>query len=90
MYYRLVHGFMVTGLFASHYNTKGNGTFTDVIVIRQTQYMCSAFNRAGPHGYKLANRDPSQDSSIDSILAWYRGGPGFNSQQGQEFFSENK
>ena len=33
---------------------------------------------------------PSQNSSIGSILAWYWGGPGFKSQQGQEFFSENK
>ena len=34
--------------------------------------------------------DPSQDSSIGSISAWYRKGPGFKSQQGQEFFSESK
>ena len=31
-----------------------------------------------------------QDSSIGSISAWYRGGPGFKSRQGREFFSENK
>ena len=33
--------------------------------------------------------DPSQDSSVGSILAWYPGGPGFISQQGQKFFNEN-
>ena len=32
----------------------------------------------------------SQDSSIGSILASYRGGPGFKSRQGQKIFSENK
>ena len=26
--------------------------------------------------------NPSQDSSVGSILAWYRGGPGFKSRQG--------
>ena len=35
-------------------------------------------------------RCPSQDCSIGSISAWYRGCPGVKSQQGQEFFSENK
>ena len=34
--------------------------------------------------------DPSQDSSVGSILAWNRGGPGFKSQQGREFLNENK
>ena len=34
--------------------------------------------------------NPSQDSSVGSISAWYRGGPGFKSRQGQEFFNENK
>ena len=34
--------------------------------------------------------DPSQDSSIGSISAWDRGGPGFKSWQGWEFASENK
>ena len=34
--------------------------------------------------------DPSQDSSIGSISAWYWGGPGFKSPKGREFFSENK
>ena len=34
--------------------------------------------------------NPNQDSSIGSISAWYRGGPGFKSRQGREFFSENK
>ena len=29
--------------------------------------------------------DPSQDSSVGSILAWYPGGPGFKSQQGFEW-----
>ena len=33
---------------------------------------------------------PSQDSSVGSISAWYRGGPGFKSRQGREFFNENK
>ena len=33
---------------------------------------------------------PSQDSSVGSISAWYWGGPGFKSWQGQEFFNENK
>ena len=32
----------------------------------------------------------SQDCSIGSISAWYRGRPRFKSRQGQEFFSENK
>ena len=32
---------------------------------------------------------PSQDSSIGSILAWYRGGPGFKSRKEQEFFSSS-
>ena len=36
------------------------------------------------------NKDPSKDSSIGSILAWYRGGPRFKSRQGRKFFSENK
>ena len=31
---------------------------------------------------------PSQDSSVGSISAWFRGGPGFKSWQGREFFSE--
>ena len=34
--------------------------------------------------------NPSHDSSIGSISASYRGGSGFKSRQGQEFFSENK
>ena len=34
--------------------------------------------------------NPSQDSSIGSISTWYRGGPGFKSRQGREFFCENK
>ena len=38
----------------------------------------------------LSYMDPSQDSSICSISAWYWGGPGFKCRQGQEFFSENK
>ena len=33
---------------------------------------------------------PSQDSSVGSISARYRGGPGFKSQQRREFFNENK
>ena len=33
--------------------------------------------------------DPSQDSSIGSISAWYRESPGFKARQGREFFSEN-
>ena len=33
---------------------------------------------------------PSQDSSIGSISALYRGGTRFQSRQGREFFSENK
>ena len=33
---------------------------------------------------------PSQDSSIGSILACHRGGPGFKSRQGREFLIENK
>ena len=33
--------------------------------------------------------NPSQDSSVDSILAWYWGGPGLKSWQGLEFFNEN-
>ena len=33
---------------------------------------------------------PSQDSLVDSILAWYRGGPRFKYRQGREFFLENK
>ena len=37
-----------------------------------------------------SNDDPSQDSSIGSISAWYRVGPGFKSRQGREFFSEKK
>ena len=32
----------------------------------------------------------SQDSSVGSISTWYRGGPGFKSQLGREFFNENK
>ena len=32
----------------------------------------------------------SQDSLVGSISAWYRGGPGFKSQQWKEFFDENK
>ena len=35
-------------------------------------------------------RNPSQESSIGSISAWHRGGPKFQSRQGQEFFSENQ
>ena len=44
------------------------------------------------NGKKLLTnqKNPSQDSSIGSILAWYRGGPRFKSWQGREFFSENK
>ena len=33
--------------------------------------------------------NPSQDSSVGSISAWYRGGSGFKSRQGREFFNEN-
>ena len=33
--------------------------------------------------------DPSQDSSVGCISAWYWGGPGLKSWQGQEFFNEN-
>ena len=33
---------------------------------------------------------PSQDSSVDSISAWYRRGPGSKFWQGQEFVNENK
>ena len=36
--YILVQSFRVTGLFADQYNTEDYGTFTGVIVIRQTQY----------------------------------------------------
>ena len=32
---------------------------------------------------------PSQDGSVGSISVWYRGGPGFKSWQGREFFNEN-
>ena len=39
---------------------------------------------------KIREKNPSQDSSGGSILAWYRGGPGFKSRQGREFFNENK
>ena len=39
---------------------------------------------------KYKGLHPSQDSSVGSISAWYRGGPGFKSWQGQEFFNENK
>ena len=38
---------------------------------------------------QLLHANPSQDSSVGSTSAWYRGGPGFKSQQGQEFFNEN-
>ena len=38
----------------------------------------------------LRTTDPSQDSSVGSILAWYWGGPGFKSRQGKEFFNEKK
>ena len=31
---------------------------------------------------ELPKYNPSQDSSIDSISAWYQRGPGFKSQQG--------
>ena len=34
--------------------------------------------------------NPSQDSSVGSISAWYQGRPGFKSRQGREFFNENK
>ena len=36
------------------------------------------------------NGYPSQDSSVGSISAWYWGGPGFKSLQGQKFINENK
>ena len=32
----------------------------------------------------------SRDNSVGSMLAWYQGGPGFKSRQGQEFFNEYK
>ena len=40
--------------------------------------------------FKTCGTNPSQDSSIGSISAWYRGSPRFKSRQGREFFSENK
>ena len=36
-----------------------------------------------------AMNNPSQDSSVGRISAWYWGGPGFKSQQGRELFNEN-
>ena len=39
---------------------------------------------------RLDSNNSSQDTSIGSISAWYRGGPGFKSRQGREFFRENK
>ena len=54
----------------------------------QGQYLLFGFVRPSRQQqyFKL---DPSQDSSVGSISAWYRGGPGFKSQQGQEFLNEN-
>ena len=40
--------------------------------------------------YSILLKDPNQDSSIGSISASHRGGPGFKSRQVREFFSENK
>ena len=40
--------------------------------------------------FDISKQHPSQDSSVGSILAWHRGGPGFKSRQGREFFNENK
>ena len=34
---------------------------------------------------KSWNANPSQDSSVDSISAWYRGSPWFQSGEGKNF-----
>ena len=45
---------------------------------------------SNPGKGELLKKDPSQDSSVGSKLAWYQSGPGFKTWQRRDFFNENK
>ena len=50
----------------------------------------TAINKCVERIDRVEKCDLSEDSSVGSISAWSQGGPGFKSQQGQEFYNENK
>ena len=55
-----------------------------------TKLRLNKFNKVRSDMHEIIQLNRSQDSSVGSILALYRGGSGLKSRQGWEFFNENK
>ena len=79
-----------------HKSTKPTVTLTSVIKTNEqfneelSNKRVQVMKLSKPVSPKNILPNPSQDSSVGSISAWYWGSPGFKSRQGREFFSENK